>query len=519
MLTLTTKFKNRGLVLSIAALLASRFAVIWLAPINLLDQLIPDDSWMYLSLAESVSAGLGPQYHGDLTNGFQPLFLFVLSTIWSICSPENFTAIRVSLTIGAISELICIVALLCLIDSAKINTKIKIWIIISWTINPYAFVCTLNGLETSLACATSLLAICIFIKSGVVEGRCKVMTCLFVGALFGLASLARIDALILAAIVLVFSLVRQLKTKKQKWLFKIAALGFGMAIVFMPWPIWSRVNFGYWLPISGSATRFQSLFLVAHKPTIENWYLPMISTTYTTILLNNLGLLIVGYIGYRLSGRNLFLRVKFFGSAYRDTLHIIFLWCISLYLAYTFYVFGPWYFERYYFPTLPLIILLIVPTIKYLSYSLSSHHWRLFSLSTYLIILLAGVIQWQIPGWLGNKLPSVTHYIPSAEWVQKKVPQGAVIGAVQSGAIGFLVRDKQIVNLDGKLDADVLDALVNGRAMEYARRAGVTHIVGWPSNIEYVLHHSEPNSILSLKMLMQKEIDNRPWQIWQVITD
>ena len=245
-------------------------------------------------------------------------------------------------------------------------------------------------------------------------------------------------------------------------------------------------------------------------------YWPMIATTYTTILFNNLGLLIVGYTGYRLAGRNLFLRVKFFGSAYRDTLLIISLWCISLYLAYTFYIFGAWYFERYYFPTLPFIILLIVPIIKHLSYSLSSHHWRLFSLSTYLIIFLTGVI---LSGLLRNEFPSVTHYIPSAEWVQKTVPEGAVIGAVQSGAIGFLVRDKQVVNLDGKLDTDAFDALINGRGMEYARRKGVTHIVGWPSNIGYVLRHSEPNSISSLKMLMEKEIDNRPWQIWQVTTD
>ena len=118
---------------------------------------------------------------------------------------------------------------------------------------------------------------------------------------------------------------------------------------------------------------------------------------------------------------------------------------------------------------------------------------------------------------MGNEIPSVRNYISAAEWVDKKIPQKAVIGAVQSGAIGYFVRDRKVINLDGKLDPKVLDALIHNRAMEYIHSAGVTHIVGWPSNIEYILYHSQSYEIFPLKLLAQKSINNRPWQIWQVI--
>lgn len=515
-----SKYKNFGLIICLCGLLVSRLVVIWLSPITLLDKLIPDDSWMYLSLAESVSSGIGTQYQGVLTNGFQPLFLFFLSLIFSFLPYDYFSGIQLSLTLGAIFELISVVAFLYLLDISrfKISNKVKLWIILSWTLNPYAFLCAVNGLETSLACATALLALYYFIKSDMLSDHCKVLTCFFSGTFFGLSCLARIDALLLIAIVSIYFLFIQIynRTRFKEIFFKMLSFGFGVSIFFLPWLIWSRVIFGNWLPSSGTATRFQSLFLVAHDPTMTNWYIPMIGTTCAILVLSNLNLMIAGYVGYRNNNRQLCLGVDLEGSSYRQILIILSLWCLSLYFAYTFYIFGPWYFERYYFSTLPLLLLIVIPTLNKLSLKMSSFRWYIFSTISYAIIIVVGVVQFQLPALLGNELPSVRKYVSAAKWIDSTIPQGAVIGAVQSGAIGYFVQDRKVINLDGKLDPKVLDALIQNRAMEYIYSAGVTHIVGWPSNIEYILYHSQPYEMFPLKLLAQKNIDNRPWQIWQV---
>ena len=74
----------------------------------------------------------------------------------------------------------------------------------------------------------------------------------------------------------------------------------------------------------------------------------------------------------------------------------------------------------------------------------------------------------------------------------RRVPAGAVIGALQSGALGYYAYDSatRIVNLDGVVDHDAALAFRDHRLAAFARERGVTHLCDWELNIQAMLARS-----------------------------
>jgi hypothetical protein len=66
----------------------------------------------------------------------------------------------------------------------------------------------------------------------------------------------------------------------------------------------------------------------------------------------------------------------------------------------------------------------------------------------------------------------------SAGYVADAVPSTAVVGAFQSGVLGYF--NARVVNLDGKINADALSAAAGGRLPEYVDTRGITYLVDWP---------------------------------------
>jgi hypothetical protein len=69
---------------------------------------------------------------------------------------------------------------------------------------------------------------------------------------------------------------------------------------------------------------------------------------------------------------------------------------------------------------------------------------------------------------------SYTGYRDMALAVNERVPRGAVLGAWQSGAIGYFAgEDHTVVNLDGVVNPDAADATRDGTIPQYVRARGV----------------------------------------------
>jgi hypothetical protein len=75
-------------------------------------------------------------------------------------------------------------------------------------------------------------------------------------------------------------------------------------------------------------------------------------------------------------------------------------------------------------------------------------------------------------GRIGN-----THAL-TAGFVAHELPRDAVVGAFQSGVVGYF--SEHVVNLDGKVNEASLPGLVKGGREAYIDRAGIQYLVDWP---------------------------------------
>ncbi|MGB5105870.1 MAG: hypothetical protein WBP29_04150 [Candidatus Zixiibacteriota bacterium] len=81
--------KSRALFTSLLAVnLVSRL-LIAIRPLKFIDGLtIPDDAYLSLNIARNIAKGLGPLYGSDFTNGFQPLYVFIVAPIYAVFSHD-----------------------------------------------------------------------------------------------------------------------------------------------------------------------------------------------------------------------------------------------------------------------------------------------------------------------------------------------------------------------------------------------------------------------------------------------
>jgi hypothetical protein len=85
-------------------------------------------------------------------------------------------------------------------------------------------------------------------------------------------------------------------------------------------------------------------------------------------------------------------------------------------------------------------------------------------------------------------------YGEPARQILDRAPDDAVLGALQSGALGYYAplspRHLTVVNLDGVVDAGAAAAFAERRLAVFARSRGVTHVVDWQFNIDAFLRAS-----------------------------
>lgn len=103
--------RSTAATLVIPALLALSFALralVCLRSVENLDGItIPDDCFYTLHIARSIARGLGPMYGQHASNGFQPLFGFLMvPSFWIFHDP--LSPVRVALVVGALADTVAL---------------------------------------------------------------------------------------------------------------------------------------------------------------------------------------------------------------------------------------------------------------------------------------------------------------------------------------------------------------------------------------------------------------------------
>ncbi len=496
--------------LLVVNLLARLFVA--LRPLECIDGLLlPDDTYISLKIAKNIALGLGPLYGDAYTNGFQPLYVFLSVPFYWIWPRDLVAPVHAALVMLAIFDTLALAFLWRVVARRSRTLAGPLLATAAWIFNPYVIYNSINGLETIIAICFVLLALDRYdalLRSG--PGWPRELA---LGAVIGVAILARIDTIFLLPALGLGLLVRQWRQPgalpllaRQGTLLGLAALA-----INLPWLLYSFYYTGDIYPVSGRAVRFASTFHLNHHNSVwEQLYRPAITRALEIILQRNqvllLAVVLLGVVAFSLLAFRAWRGREFLLIALRRRLVAdfpLYLFGLLIFLAYTCHVFGIWYFPRYLFPiTLGLILLASMLLEAIVARATPAAR---VVVTTAVLLLLIGGLGWsgQLRRYYDAPPNRDLGYMNLGLWARDYFEPGTAVGSAQTGGLAYFADNLRVINLDGVVNRAGFEALVEGRMMDYIREANIDYVIGWNLNMYYICGRSRNYNESELEWIMQ----------------
>lgn len=231
---------------------AGMLALAWMPVSSAVSQFVVEDTGYYLTTARNVVRGAGVTLDGrNPTNGFHPLWLVILSAEARLADGSGEWLFHLALTTCAV-----LLSLTVLIVYRDVRNRMAPWLaapvaaLMLWNYRLASV--ALGGLETALAGFATVATIAYLARS---SEPLTLRRAAGLGALVGIASLSRMDALLLGAIVIGWVGVRSLHAGLAKATAIVAVALAVMLMTLIPWFVFSQRAVHAWLPRSGEAIR------------------------------------------------------------------------------------------------------------------------------------------------------------------------------------------------------------------------------------------------------------------------
>ena len=485
------------------AAIAVRFLPL-LRPIEALDgKIIPDDCYIALEIAKNIGQGRGPEYSGNFTNGYQPLFVLLAAPLYSLSTEEQLTDVefldrkaKQAIAIVAAADLVGLALLACTLAGYYGWSTPTLIAATIWALHPWVVQTSLNGLETSLA--TCLFFAIWYIFATKARASKKILPRILLGIALGLGVLARIDLFFAGAAIAAIELHDFLKGRwnRLEMTRGLLTTGLAFAAVYLPWVAWSWSYTGLFYPMSGSAVRYQSLaYCDPGAVPLILW--PISLALGLATILVKAPILSLASVIILILGKLSLKRSADWKLALPLTTLKLYLqksplpWIVTgiLLLAYTCYIFAWWFFPRYLFITiLPLILTLSAASHVYVTQGPDGKKRRRLLLAVTILACVAQPRFWE--PLIATPEPGFG-YRGIGLWARERFEEGTVVGAMQTGGLAYYAPRIRIVNLDGVVNADALAALQEYELFEYMQRQGIEYFIDWRVNINFLHNHSE----------------------------
>lgn len=430
-------------------------------PLPVLDCLtIPDDTYLSLTIARNLARGLGPLYETAYTNGFQPLWVFLLAPLYVLIPDDPDRVLRIGLVLLALFETAMIV-LVCGFVRRRGRSDLAATLVAGcWAFNPYFVKISLGGLETSLS---ALAACATLVHLDRVRGadRDRVASLAGLGALLGIAFLARVDAVFLVPAVALFLVLplRSTPNVVRRLIFRWGVVGSAAAAVVAPWIFYSYRYTGDVYPVSGRAVR---LVAIANRDVVSGglWALrrTLLDEAIRLFLQRHAGLLVL--LGVLMS-LVLVRGARRMGDLAKslESLSPALVYGLLLFLAYPIHILAFWFFERYYFPLAIPLLLAVGLTASFLL-RLSSVRSAGSALTAVLIAAIVAFHLSRHETWrlLFSQDETSQGYRKLGLWAAKHFAPGTRLGSSQTGALGYYAPALSVINLDGVVNRKCFDA-------------------------------------------------------------
>lgn len=483
----------------------------------ILSRPLQEDAFYSLGVARSLAEGHGLTIDGvHPTNGVQPLICFLDAPLFMIAGGDTILALRLVLVLQVLIYAAVVFLVAWFVTSLlrpggpKREVFWLVAVIVAWSYSLSNGM--LNGLETGLAVALAMLAAGYYNTRIAPAQEGRPGRYLLLGAILGVAVLARIDLAFLVAALLLWHLLLahrrygSLKGGERlaallRVLLQCLAVGATSVLVSAPWWIYNYTTFGSLIPISGQAQQMllplPSVNLHATALALGNALVPVV---HTPVLLYRYSpllapiLFIAATAAVVLAGRGWKSVCDAAGNwnrfwKYSGILPLL-LFSAGLVVYYVFFFGAPHFIVRY-LMTLRVLIGVTVTGFLYLIWRSAPAGSLLRSL---LVLLLGGslaastyALSWNFRDVWGN------FYLFPARWIERNVTPPETVGMFQSGTTGFLAPDA-VVNLDGKVNAGALRALQEDRLPAYVDSMRFDYLIDWDYFIDRALADSAVRS-------------------------
>lgn len=237
-------------LLALIALASASLAFFFLtAPIERVLTLIPDDASYFFEIADNVSSGEGFTFDriGE-TNGYQPLWLYLLIPLYRLVHAAPATMVRI---IALIQILFSGTAGLVLYRLLRDTCSAPAALVGGAFFTAFVLAPVVNGMESALLVLLLVLLVSRAVRSGFPD-RCSGGESFRIGLLLGLVVLARLDTAFLCistALLLLAGAARRGAGRRRLATLVMTALGASLIIV--PYLSYNTFLFGSPMPISG----------------------------------------------------------------------------------------------------------------------------------------------------------------------------------------------------------------------------------------------------------------------------
>jgi hypothetical protein len=471
--------------------LIAAVALIALAPLTLamrgtkqlVNKPLTEDGFYSLSVARNIATGHGLTIDGHLlTNGFQPA-VTVIDSIAFLDGGNRLLGLRLVLVLSWLTLLAtaALAALICrdlTVNSAA--KQIAPWLAaLALLAAPFLLLSEFNGLETG----GELLIYAVIWRYYQRHELDTWQRAVIVGFLLGLLILVRIDGAVFA-VIFCAAMIRDRNTgSRQAVVSALTAL-----IVSSPWWLYNQVEFGHFMPTSGmaeqsvriTASRIPAL-LVALAQVLVPWgYASRFETSFVAALELIIAAIAVGLlIRKRLPSTR---GEPANGEVSRGFAFAKILAASLAFLAAFYFVQSgaTYFYGRYLAPA--MLIVVIIGTATFLN-STWATTMAVRGLTAVLVVVgLLAVAAF----YSGRAFPGNVDYSQQLALVQRIVPSDALVGAGQSGTVGFF-RDR-VVNLDGKVNSEALSH--QSDMQPYLAAQGIDWLCDWDS---YIIRYLGPD--------------------------
>jgi hypothetical protein len=237
--------RTRGTVLvplAIVTLLAATFLPALLRP----HQFIQEDSYFYLQIAHHIAAGHGSTFHGITpTNGYHPLWMACVVALMALAGGNKATG----LYYVVILQMLLTVATLLLFRRLAPAIALEFWLPGLAVLALYLLGTSLYGSEAHLN-ALTLVAATLSLWRTMSSQQDRMW--LWTGVLFGLAVLARLDNVFVAAGLLGFGVLHERPRDFTRSARRAALAALGGAAVVAPYLAYNVLSYGHLVPITGA---------------------------------------------------------------------------------------------------------------------------------------------------------------------------------------------------------------------------------------------------------------------------